>query len=237
MKLKILVVDLKFKDIDELKKELILDYADVVYEKSLFKVVGIPNISSYNIIIISDYFGEATTRYLNLMKKINPEYKILVLSYKDTIDDDIFSNFISNGADSYFSSVEDMKDRIYNIYLDLISSDNEFTWSDCTKKTIKYIKPNYNKLNDNFLEKISLNVKYSTSCISHSVKKDTGKSVKEWLISIKSEKAVELLTTTNHQIKYISNLLGYKSVQGFIKSLKKKTGKTPVEFRKEKIKS
>jgi YesN/AraC family two-component response regulator len=233
MKICILVVDLGMKN---LKDKLNFDFADIDFQSSIIDAADISNLKNYNIIIISDYRGEMSTiGYLRLIKKSDSRFKVIVLSKNHILDNATEEEYIRNGADSYFlmNDIEKLKDRINFLYLSVEQYDERCLWRDCTKKTVKFMKYNYSKLGDNFLEIISSKLNYSTSAISHYVKEDTGKSVTEWLLTLKTDNAIELLKSTDHQIKFISSLVGYKSVQGLIKSVKKRAGKTPKEIRSE----
>ena len=58
-------------------------------------------------------------------------------------------------------------------------------------------------------------------------------SPNEYLLSIRIEKAKKLLKTTNKKLIEISALIGIKSVPYFITSFKRKTGFTPMQYRKK----
>lgn len=67
-------------------------------------------------------------------------------------------------------------------------------------------------------------------------KKHTGKTVVEYLKSIKMNKACELLKDTDTPIIEISNILGYASLSHFNRIFKEYLGTTPVSYRKSKQK-
>ena len=233
MKTFILVFEIQLSNLETLKKELKFDFAEIVYQKSIFDSVNILTLKNYSIIIISDEHGfMRTIGYIKLIKKANPDYRVIILSESNNIDTDVYLPF---GADSYFPSknIEQIKARINLLYLNLKERGEILNWSECTQKTINYIKIYFNKLDDRFLDIISSSINYSTSSISHNVKKDTGKSAKDWLAEIRIDRAKEMLRITDYPVKTIGKTVGYKSEQGFIKSMKRITGMTPSEYREK----
>ena len=63
-------------------------------------------------------------------------------------------------------------------------------------------------------------------------KKETGINFKDYLISIRIDKAKELLLNTDETIKAIADHVGYKDVRYFSKLFMKTVGLTPNEYRK-----
>lgn len=63
-------------------------------------------------------------------------------------------------------------------------------------------------------------------------KKETGKTLSEYLRDKRVQYAIHLLGTTNLQVQTIATHCGIVDVQYFSKMFKKQTGKTPNEFRK-----
>ena len=63
------------------------------------------------------------------------------------------------------------------------------------------------------------------------VKRETGKSVKEYLQQKLLDVAKEQLLDPQKSITQVSNLLGYQYPQHFIRFFKRMTGNTPNEFR------
>ena len=64
-------------------------------------------------------------------------------------------------------------------------------------------------------------------------KKHTGKTPNDVRLQALCEKAITQLSTTNRSVQEISDLLGFSSTSYFRKTLRKYTGKTPLEIRKE----
>lgn len=85
---------------------------------------------------------------------------------------------------------------------------------------------------DDVCKKIS----YSKSYVFKKFKQTTGKTLMEYYVDLKVSKAKELLRKGEMSIKQISIILGFDTPNYFSKTFKKKTGLTPLEYRKEKTK-
>jgi len=64
------------------------------------------------------------------------------------------------------------------------------------------------------------------------IKKDTGRTLNEYLSQIRIEKAVELLEKTNLKIYEIAERCGYRTSQYFSQVFFQKTGRKPLDYRK-----
>ncbi len=78
---------------------------------------------------------------------------------------------------------------------------------------------------------------YNPDYIGRIVHKETGMSFSEYSQSIWLEKAKHLLASTDLSIREIIFQLGYNSENMFYRVFQKKVGKTPKDFRKEKLKN
>jgi YesN/AraC family two-component response regulator len=72
----------------------------------------------------------------------------------------------------------------------------------------------------------------SDGYLSMIFKKETGKTVSEYIREKRIQHAMHLLSTTHLQIQTIALHCGIMDVQYFSKIFKKQTGKTPLEYRK-----
>ena len=68
------------------------------------------------------------------------------------------------------------------------------------------------------------------------MKKETEKNVSEYIKEKRIEHAMYLLSTTHLQIQTVALHCGIMDVQYFSKIFKKKTGKTPREYRSSSLK-
>jgi len=91
-------------------------------------------------------------------------------------------------------------------------------------------------LNEHYMEDVTLSdissfCHYSKSYISHMFKKKSGKSISEYINSIRIKEAKKLLKKTNKQIKYIAFEIGFSDSNYFTSTFKRETGLSPKEYR------
>ena len=99
------------------------------------------------------------------------------------------------------------------------------------KRTITYI-------NDNYASKIKINeladhVGVNRSYLASSFKKATGYSPKEYLLTLRMEKAKSLLEKTDMLVNAVANSVGYTDQLAFSRMFKEYTGISPKAFREE----
>lgn len=80
------------------------------------------------------------------------------------------------------------------------------------------------------LEEISFDVNFSKSYIKEKFKKETGKSILQFFIDMKIEKAKKLLSHGDKTINEVSDELGFNSVQYFCRQFKMRTDMTPTTY-------
>lgn len=95
---------------------------------------------------------------------------------------------------------------------------------------IQYIKENF-AFTDLSLEFLAEYFHTASSNISNMIKTSLGIGYHEYLTSLRTEAAKDLLSTTEKSIKEIYAECGFNSQQTFYRSFKKNTGLTPLEFR------
>ena len=103
--------------------------------------------------------------------------------------------------------------------------------SEYIKSAISYIAKNYSqniKIND-LADYVGVNRSYLAS----SFKKATGYSPKEYLLSLRMERAKSLLETTDMTINGISNAIGYSDQLAFSRMFKRYAGVSPTVYRDE----
>ena len=94
---------------------------------------------------------------------------------------------------------------------------------------IAYMSENCNSIT---LAQVAEHFHYSTTYISKSIHRASGKTFTELLNSFKMEKATYYLKNSDFSIEKISLLLGYSERSTFDKTFKKYHGKTPIQYRK-----
>lgn len=133
-----------------------------------------------------------------------------------------------------FSSMEQTKDfmaDMFRTYCKLVNKHSSKEYSSLVKKAVIAIEADPSaELNLHCLaEKLNVSNVYLSSMF----KKETGKTITEYIREKRLSYAVYLLRSTNLQIQTIALHCGMVDVQYFSKLFKKHTGKTPTEFRTE----
>lgn len=95
---------------------------------------------------------------------------------------------------------------------------------------IQYIKENF-AFTDLSLEFLAEYFHTASSNISNMIKASLGIGYHEYLTSLRTEAAKDLLSATEKSIKEIYSECGFNSQQTFYRSFKKNTGLTPLEYR------
>lgn len=95
--------------------------------------------------------------------------------------------------------------------------------------TINYIESQ--SLSKLQISKIAETLGMSESHFYKIFREYTGTSPYQYILELRIKSAQSMLTTTDHQIKYISYTVGFNSVNHFITHFKNLTGVTPSEYR------
>lgn len=99
------------------------------------------------------------------------------------------------------------------------------------EKAIEYINENPNRK----ISEIAALCNVSESGLYLLFKNHLHKTPNDIRLDILTEKAVVLLSTTNQSVQEISDSLGFSSTSYFRKILQARTGKSPLEIRKESV--
>lgn len=83
------------------------------------------------------------------------------------------------------------------------------------------------------LEQIAEEFNYSPKYISSLVKAETGQSFTDYVLGMRIARAIDLLTKSGMEIKEIAAAVGYDDQQYFHRVFKKKTGMTPMQYRRK----
>lgn len=93
----------------------------------------------------------------------------------------------------------------------------------------RYIEKHY--MDDITLEEIAKEVGWTATYLSSSFKKNTGKSVVDYLTYIRVQHAKELLLDTERSIGEVADIVGFHDAKYFATRFKKITGVSPNEYR------
>lgn len=99
------------------------------------------------------------------------------------------------------------------------------------RKACLYFRENLDK--NIGMEDLAENLQVGYSYFRQMFRKYTGTSPSQYHLSLRLQKARDLLLSTDKQLKEIANDLGFESSFYFSRIFKDKTGKSPMEFRKE----
>lgn len=97
---------------------------------------------------------------------------------------------------------------------------------------VEYISENWDK--DFAISDLAKKCCISESSLYHLFQKEMGQTPVSFLNSIRINKAIEFLETTNYSISTISNLVGFNSENHFRKVFSLLTGTTPLKYRKSR---
>lgn len=96
-------------------------------------------------------------------------------------------------------------------------------------EVIAYIESNYNYRIRT--EEIASNMFFNRNYIAKLFKKETGRSIREFVSEIRIREACKMLTTTQMTITEIAMACGFPDMKAFYQFFKKSTGCTPKHFR------
>ena len=95
---------------------------------------------------------------------------------------------------------------------------------------VAYLEENYSQ--EINIQEFVRRLPVSESQFFKQFKAYAGESPYQYLVGVRLNHAERLLTATQFQVKYIAAAVGFASTNHFIRQFKKKTGLTPVEFRR-----
>ena len=100
------------------------------------------------------------------------------------------------------------------------------------ENVVDYMEQNY--ANPNLcLDVIAENFRVSYYFLSRIFKEETRQSFSELLNDIRIRHAVELLAEPKHAVQTVAERVGYANMSTFLRAFKKRTGTTPLQYRKQ----
>lgn len=127
-----------------------------------------------------------------------------------------------------FESYEQLEHWIYNMLRalsEVVAESARSKSDDIVAKIISYINQNYSTISN--IEDIASHCYISSSHVRRLFKNAMGKTIFEYLLSVRMDKAKTLLTHKNAKIYEIALAVGYESKANFTLAFKKYTGMLP----------
>lgn len=92
-------------------------------------------------------------------------------------------------------------------------------------------------IQENFMEELSIQSLSEIACVStnyfsHMFKNETGMNYKNYLTTIRLEKALELLMESDYKLYEICEKVGYKNVRTFVDAFKQRYSLSPINYKK-----
>lgn len=132
---------------------------------------------------------------------------------------------------SEISEITTLMREIFRSYCRLVQKHSVKNFSPLIQKAVIFIESD---LSANLtLSSLSNTLNVSKGYLSTIFKKETGKTVTEYIRDKRLKYATYLLRSTNLQIQTVAMFCGIMDVQYFSKTFKKQIGKTPMEYRIE----
>ena len=139
-----------------------------------------------------------------------------------------------------------IKGELYNIlvfllrnhsYIDSSSTNYNQKINNLNKvnTVIQYINNNYEQ--DISIEYLSSLIYCSKSYLQHLFKEETGQNITEYINNTRITASMRLLKSTDAQVREIADQTGFQDYNYYSRVFKKKTGITPLEYRKQSRKT
>ena len=164
-------------------------------------------------------------------------------------------DFFSDVKESFLNGINNLK-QIFSIDIDLINLENyeniqnmlyscykddeekntvidEKINNSAISRAIKYVNENYK--NNIYISDVAEYVGLNQVYFGRLFKIYTGENFTDYLINLRMEKAMELLCEGNMKISEVSESVGYDNIKYFSRIFKRRTGKTPIDYKKERM--
>lgn len=202
--------------IDNCNIPFVKTYADLIAQE-------VRKLNTDDIIFLREYF---TNIFFSMQ-----EIRSIILNSPDDYTDNIsLKNMIEKTSD-----IEGLIDVFNTCVSNIIRNMKQNKLANISKHikmAIDYIDENYkSKIT---LEDISLHIGLSEVYISRLFKKETGKTVLDYINEVRLSKAKQMLDTGRYKVYEVANELGFNNSHYFSTLFKKFTGLTPIEYLQNK---
>jgi len=194
-------------------------------------------IEEYNEEKIREYIGKlflAVINYKGLFSLSRALYDLLLQYYRqlDIYSDSWDLSFESNWK--YWLDAKSLRNWFANAYIRLIwqrKNTNYQKYSKMISQAMEYIHKNYDDCNLS-IKDIADAVQLSTGYLCVLFKKETGKTLNNYIAEVRINQAKKMLREHNLKVYEISEAVGFKSSQYFSQVFIKLVGMIPNEYRK-----
>lgn len=204
------------------------------------EAIGLISAPNETDLIILDVMmpGLSGTEVLKKIKTLAPEVRIIVLTGYSSKN--IAIEALKGKADDYLEKpvgIEKLKETIEKL-LEGKRGTGDVDGEDSEGKIDRikhYVERNWHQKVT--LEDAAARVALSPKYLSRIFNEREGMTYSEFCIDVKIGKAQEMLDNTGYNIDQISDKIGYKNAESFVRIFKKRTGRTPTEYRSKKRKA
>lgn len=148
--------------------------------------------------------------------------------------DDVYQRM--NGSEQ-LSEVEDMLNAsLADIAAAIAQKRQERGTNDTVSRMLAYIEEHYRE-SDLSLDKLAREFHLSPTYVSKQFKEYTERNFIDWLIDIRIEASKRLLASGAMKVNEIAESVGYMNPRSFLRTFKKMTGMTPMEYRDSAVRS
>ena len=227
--------DLQIKDYADLEVDAIKKLTEKIIHSVFSNAV--PDIEKYthdffNMVLLKGTFSieHIRTKCLDIIFEMG--YRL-----KELEGDESNTKFRKHGYVNEINAISNMEDLAewFEKSLKSISSGvSEITSEEKFVRQVKeYVMNNYDKKIS--LSDIADHIYMSSSYLSYSFKKNTGKNLVEYINEVKIEKAKEMLMDTKVRIKDVYHKVGFTDYSYFSRVFKRVTGTSPLNYRYQKL--
>lgn len=230
-------------------KEITLRSGEMLFHKpNVWHTLSSNGISAPNVFIISfDCHSEAMRFFENKVIQLDKQQ----LKYIYAIIDEAKKSFDIPFSNPYTKKMQPLSSPILGgvqmikNYLEILlislmrskSEKDDMVFLKTEDLGGRFIEDVVKTLNDKLYENISINdickkTSYSKAYLFRKFKQTTGKTVLNYYLDLKIEKAKQLIRERELSVKEIAEKLSFDTPNYFSKTFKKKTGLTPLEYRK-----
>jgi len=177
--------------------------------------------------------GKNGIAVLQEIKEIREDIAVIIMTAYGSKD--VVLNALRSRADDFIEkpfNVEDLREKVRRILrvADQYAQDGDGR-KDCVARIKRLVDRNHKKASLDFVaEEMCLSPKY----LSRLFNEYNEMTFRDYKISVKIQKACELLERSSYPVTDISYQLGYQNPESFMRLFKRETKMTPSEYRRKK---